>query len=85
MFSTERDGSSEAGIHSLSYFLVDQLSYPTRIELYYNGDISSTLSSQRFLSYEDEFYIFGLSPSGKHVFTGRVYYLMVVFSTDVDV
>lgn len=71
VFSTERDGDSDE----------DKLSYPTHIDLYYNGDISTSLSTQRFLSYEDEEYIVGLSPVKKYALTGRFYHLMVDFST----
>lgn len=47
--------------------------------MYYNGDISSTFSSERFISYNDQYYIFGVSPGGHNPFTGRVFHLMVVF------
>ena len=47
------------------YDKIDQLSYPTRIELYYNGDITSTLSTTRFISYDDQNYLIGISPNGK--------------------
>lgn len=63
------------------YDKIDQLSYPTRIEFYYNGDITSTLSTTRFISYDDQNYLIGISPNGKSPLIGRVFYLMVGFST----
>ena len=69
--------SSECESKSLS--IVDFMKSSGTISTYFNGHLSSSVSTSRFLSYTDQSFTFGKTPLQKYPFHGRFYYLMVSF------
>lgn len=83
----QADGEKRDRVHGVfrcSFFppfIVDDNLYPTQASFYVNGALANTLTSTRFFSYNDYTFFLGSTPSGTHLFRGRLFYLMVVYST----
>lgn len=76
-----KGGFEDSGRCVISSSWIDEYLSPTKVTCFVNGILITTATSNRFFSYDDHNYFLGSSPTGLHPFSGRLFYLMVIYST----